>query len=459
MLMKKALLIGLALGLVCAWAVPATAIDWSASGYIMVLGNLSRNMSMIGAGGWTNTTAIPDAALYPGVRVNENGGYMAMQAHLGITARASEDLYGFFKFEMDSRRFGEAGGGGGTIGAYGADQVAVEVKNVFIDFRVPPQLPVWLRIGVQPYAIRPHVFMYADAAGVTGRIMIDPIKMMIRPMYAKVNDPDDCECFDGAEFYAIDMSLPVGPVTPGMFFTYNNVRSSTGVVDSQQLWWIGGYVDGMVGPIKAGLDFIYSGGEVDNRAPTRDQDVGSWLLRGVVSFVWNKLEVGVGGMYVQGEDQDSNDIETFQLPRNFSETRPINGDLMVFNDGWMGSSGWHRPGLITGPGTNWPGFWNVRGFVYYQVLDWLKVGAQLAYIGDTQEGTAGTAGIDALGTDNDDDDSIGWEMAFGTNVNIYKNLSLNTAFGYLIAHKALSLTGGEEPHDPWVLASVLRYSF
>jgi hypothetical protein len=457
MLMKKALLIGLALALVCAWAIPATAIDWSATGYIMVLANVGNNMSMIGAGGWNNTTILPDAALYPGVRLDEMSAYMAMQGQLGITARASEDLFGVFLFEMDSRRFGEAGVGGGSIGAYGADQIAVEVKNLYIDFRVPPRLPIWLTVGVQSYVIRPHVFMYADAAGISGRVMIEPIKMMIRGMYASVSDPDDAESCDGAEFYGLDVNLPVGPVTPGLFFVYQDVRTSATLdPEDTTLWWVGGYMDGMIGPIKTSFDFIYSGGEVDNTT-VANQDISSWLVRGEVSFVWNKLEVGIGGMYVEGEDTDSTDTEAFQLPRNFSETRPINSDLMVFNDGWMGSSGWHRPGLITGPAVNWPGFWNVRGFVYYQVLDWLRVGGQVAYIGDTQSGLA--VGNDALGNDADDDDSIGWEFAIGTNVQIYKNLSLNTAFGYLIAHKAMSLTGGVEPDDPWVLATRLMYVF
>jgi hypothetical protein len=459
MLMKKALLIGLALGLIAVWAVPAMAIDWSASGYIMVLGNINRNVQSYGAGAWNNVTILPADP----TRQDETGSYMAMQGQLGITARASEDLYGAFVFEMDSRMFGEAGAGPGASGkgliaAYGADQNAVEVKNLYIDFRVPPQLPIWLRVGVQSYVIRPHVFMYADAAGITGRILIDPIKLMIRPMYAKVTDTDDYEAVTGTEFYGVDASLPIGPITPGMFFVFEDVRVEGPNPDSTNLFWIGGYVDGMVGPVKGSLDFIYNGGTIENRT-IADQDYGSWLLRGALSFIWNKLEVGVGGMYVEGEDVETADVEAFQLPRNYSETLPINGDLMVFNDGWMGSSGWLRPGLITGPARAWPGFYNVRGFAYYQVVPWFKVGAQLAYIGDTVSGVSGGVGGDALGNDADNDESIGWEMAFGTNINIYKNLTLNTAFGYLFAGKALSLAGGVEPEDPWILATRLMYFF
>jgi hypothetical protein len=455
MLMKKALLIGLALGLVVAWSAPAMAIDWSATGYIMVLGNVNRNVD--GVIGWNMTDLVPASD-----RLDETGAYMAMQAQLGITARASEDLYGAFLFEMDSRRFGEAGIGGGSIGAYGTDQVAVEVKHVYIDFRLPPKLPVWFRVGIQPYAVRPHVFMYADAAGATARVSVDAIKLGLTAMYAKANDADDYEAVTGSEIYGFDVNVPIGPVTPGAFFLYEDVRVEGPDPDDTSLWWIGGYIDGMVGPVRGSLDFIYSGGQVDNRVAA-DQDIDSWLIRGEFAFIWNKLEVGVGGWYVEGEDTDTTDSETFQLPRGFSETRPINGDFMVFNDGWMGSSGWHRPGIITGPAINWPGFWSVRGFVYYQIVDWFRVGGQVAYIGDTHSGAADTGAypntIDALGSDADDDESIGWEFAVGTNVTIYKNLSLNTAFGYLMAGKALSIGTGVEPDDPWIIASRLMYVF
>jgi len=436
--MKKALLIGLALGLLVAWSVPAMAIDWSARGAITIMGNVQRNV----------------ATFAPGTFPDEMGSYVSMRGDLGITARASEDLYGQFTFRADSSRWGETTAGANSVGVWLADQVAVEVDELYIDFRVPPQLPIWLRVGVQPFMARPNVFLIAWGPGVTGRIMIDPIKLMIRPMYGKVTDNSDWEAVTGTELYGVDASLPIGPVTPGAFFFYENLRVEGPDPDATSLWWIGAYADGMVGPVKGSLDFIYNGGTIDNRN-VADQDVNSWLLRGVLSFVWNKLEVGVGGMYVKGEDTDTNDVETFQLPQTLD--RFANDDTQVFCGGWMGTGPFRQPALIVVPATNWPGFWNVRGFVYYQVVPWFKVGAQLAYIGDTQSGAL--AGMDALGTDNDDDNSIGWELAFGTNINIYKNLTLNTTFGYLMAGKALSQAGGVKPDDPWLLVSRLMYAF
>jgi hypothetical protein len=437
MLMKKALLIGLVLGLVAAWAVPAMAIDWSARGNITVIGHVQRNVATFGG-----TGTFPD----------EMGSYVAMRGDLSITARASEDLYGVLTFRADSMRWGEAAGG---IGVWGSDVVAVEVDECFVDFRMPPKLPVWFRVGVQPFIVRPNVFFLSWGPGVTARIMIDPIKLMIRPMFAKLSDGSAWEAVTGTELYGVDASLPIGPVTPGAYFFYENLRVVGPNPDDTDLWWIGAYVNGKVGPVKGALDFIYNGGGIDNRT-LADVDVSSWLLRGELSFVWNKLEVGAGGMYVAGEDTDTNDSEMFRYPAGLA--RFANTDTQVFTGGWMDTGPWLHPYLIQLPPTTfWPGFWDVRGFVYFQALDWLKVGAQVAYIGDTQSGTA--AGMDALGSDADDDDSIGWELAFGTNVNIYKNLTLNTTFGYLMAGKALSQAGGVKPDDPWMLVSRLKYTF
>jgi hypothetical protein len=100
-------------------------------------------------------------------------------------------------------------------------------------------------------------------------------------------------------------------------------------------------------------------------------------------------------------------------------------------------------------------------FVYYQATDWLRLGAQFGYIGDTVSGynTYVGSGGDAIGNDQDDDDSIGWEFDFGVNIQLYKNLAWETGFGYLLAHKALSQAGGFAPEDPWALQSRLMYFF
>lgn len=460
--MKKALLIGLALGLVVAGAVPALAVDLTASGYIGVAGTLFRN-----------TNPAPPFALYappgylhrsPATAFNdEMGSTLTGRAELAFMVRASEDLYGVFKFRMNTngaQRWGVAGG----WGQEGGTSISVGVQHLYMDFRVPPKLPLWFRVGLQNIWIRGWIFMCEDVPAVSARVMIDPIKLSVTGYFAKLIDASATEATTGAEFYAIDTKIPLSfdsvNIAPGIFFAYQTQRwalAASNDPNAQKLWWLGVNVDGGIGPVKMQVDFIYNGGTLENTT-IADQKYGSWLINGVVSFVWQKLEVGVGGKYIKGEDVNSNDIESFQLPGSGtynSESMAVSGDFVVFDNGWMmPGPGWPANiGLIDGPGNFWFGYWTLRGFAYFQVVDWLKVGAQVGYIGDTVKNG------DCIGTDADDDSSIGWEMDFGVNVQIYKNLALHTAFGYLFANKALSQAGGIKPASPWGWQSRLMYMF
>ncbi len=167
-------------------------------------------------------------------------------------------------------------------------------------------------------------------------------------------------------------------------------------------------------------------------------------------------------MYVQGDDASTTDkFEGFVLPQS-QRDYPLAPDSVVFFGAWMDSNPvGHEYGLIYGPQKQWQGFWYARGFAYYRVFPWLRVGAQLMYLGDTvKNGDNPFFGRNQYTQmDADDDHGIGWEMDFGVNLQIYKNLTFNGAFGYLFAQKALSLAGGIDPADPWVFVGTLLYTF
>jgi hypothetical protein len=313
-------------------------------------------------------------------------------------------------------------------------------------------------------------------------------------------DPDNWSATDGAEFFAIDTKFPLAfgsfNIAPGFFFAYEDIRyggifdplgfvtrdpmwMSPGTIpDDITLWWFGANFDGGVGPFKYQFDFIYNGGEItDTFATPLDIDVSGWLVNGSLSFMFKKFEIGMGGKYITGEDYDDWDTsETFYLPgdRNWtstgyaSESIAVSGDFIIVDNGWFTRGpGWPGMGLLDGPSVYWPGMWNVRMFAYYQATDWMRIGAQVGYIGDNVAGTRVLvsanepviAGGDAIGNDLDDDHGIGWEFDFGVNLQLYKNLALETGFGYLLAQKALSQAGGVKPDNPWALQSRLMYFF
>lgn len=467
--MKKGLVATLVLGLALMLAAPAMAIDWSASGYIAITGNAFKNAT------WQQKPQVPGP---PGVtnttHFDEQGAYIGLRNRLMVTARADKDLYGVMYFEIDSGRFGtlaEAGVGEEHAGVWGADETAVEVKNVYIDFKIP-QIPVWIRPGIQGYVLRPALFLFRDGAGVSARVKIDPMKMNITGMYGKMRDPDTWDSFEGAELYVFDMNLPIGPLKVGGHFTFENVRGSADLgsaggvfgaagADSAKLWWLGAYANGKIGPVKTEADFIYNGGKADMPVGS-DVDYGSWLLRLLGSVVFGNLEAGLGFMYVQGEDFGDADVSTFVLPGLVSEGCAICGDSIVFHTGWMGTDpGALAPGFI-GPDNVWVGHWYLRAFAMYQVLEWMKLGAQVAYFGDTNKDGDVFDPYPGSAVDPEDDDYIGVELDIGTNITIYKNLSFRGGFGYMFAGDALKMWSGtawEKPADPWVFVGTLLYTF
>lgn len=432
-----ALVVGVAL------AAPVMAIDWSASGWI--------------GSSWANYRNIPTT--YDDLK---NDRFWS-RARVKFTARASENLYGVMYFEMDSANWGETGEskdkdtglvkrtGRNHIGAWGADQVAVEVKNCFVDFRIPGiELPVWARVGIQPFVIRPVVLLYADGAGVTVRSKVQNVTLAAG--WAKAVDSNTATASDDTDAYFFMASGKVGTFSVGgywLFVNGNDFDDSGNKTGEPELHWIGAFADGKVNNVNLTLDFIYNFGDDDYG----DIDYSGYYFRGVASYLYDKFEFGLGGHYASELDEtDTDDYKGFKYPKK-SEAFAINNDSVIFG-GWF--IGFSNMGDLSALAPNfdmtWPlDTWGVRGFVHYQAYDWLKLGAQIAYWGDNVENG------DKFGEDVKDDDEIGWEFDIGAKVKLYKNLTWGLAFGYLAAGDALDQDGGID--DPYAIVSSLVYTF
>ena len=506
-------MLAVVIGLAITMAVPAMAADLTATGFIGISGTVFKNIPPAVPGYYLNTT-------WDGPAFNKMGAYMALRGRLGFNLRASEDLVGVFMLEMDSNQFGEWGATGqrNVAGTFGADRNAVEIKSIYVDFRIPPKLPVWARIGLMTYALRPQAgFMLFDATGVQLRSTIDPIKLNVTGMYAKILSATDggnaagttadasyWEAVTGSELYGIDMNIPLTfspkfSIKPGAFFVYQTMRMSgsaagiggTGAAgtgypiqkfaagtDDAYLFWLGAYLNGKLGPLPMELDFIYQGGKVTyTQATNQHTTLNSFLFRGWISYVFKGLEVGGGAMYVQGENYKKYNqtaagagatmqyapnsgaaSSRFILPQPATDAVP--GDSIVYTGGWMGTGINAHIGALLAPETELPGFWYARGYAYYKVFDWMKVGAQLMYIAGTDRYNDNTPFVEYYNARHDNgDNGIGWEMDYGVNVQIYKNLSFNGAFGYLFPQKQMSMAGGQAPAAPWQFVGLLLYTF
>jgi hypothetical protein len=525
MLMKKALLIGLALGLICAWSVPAMAIDWSAVGAFtiknMYYKNVDfRNPTFIGGVPGSNRFLGGSATAFSGPVYglagindpawNRECWWMQMRGDILIYAKASPDLQGVFGIEVNSTRFGETElaalpASGGYAGRWNADATAISVKIMLIDFKVPA-LPVRMKAGIQAYQLRNPVFLYADAPGISANVKIDTeaVVFNINPFWAIMSHGSatlggsagiytDWTTSDDSNLFGVDMNAVIGDIKPGVFFAmqrqsqlYNTTVAPAGE-GNRNLWWVGAYLDAGLGPVSANLDFIYNGGydaresgtintlDVMDPAPldliamrrTYGVRHEGYLFRGVVAYTMNKFKFGVGGLYGSGDNLNSLGVnESFKVPYR-SEATKFNDDFVVLT----GDFGLRQPfgtnnvgGLYKAWSSPGQGVWYVRGFADFAVTDWLKLKVNAGYIGDTCNGSQAQSyairGGDEFGTDADNDSSIGWELDAGVQINIYKNLYLDSAFGYIIAGKALAgQIYGYRAQDPWVWATTLTYQF
>jgi len=489
--MKKALLIALVLGLVVAIAAPALAVNLMIKGQFAIKGEYYNNIQKDtavgvdeylfygGRGGYIYpgppATPLPYVNYGAGPPLptdadwNEENAWIQMRTIMALVAVVSKDLYGALVFEIDSNRWGDNGTGSGNAGKWGTDQVAVEVKNAYINFKVP-QVPVTVKAGIQGYGVRSHLCLLKDAAGLSAVIEFktDPVTVAIKPLWAKMLENLDHTQADDSDLYGIDVNLAFGNIKPGVFFLYQDRRQkwngTPAVEGDSHMFWIGPYVDAKVGPVDFTLDFIYNGGKEDftGASPYKDIDHEGWVLRGEAAYTLNKLRVGVGGLYGTGDDLDTNDDESYRVPY-LSEAAAANKDFLILTGDWVVNApyGFSYSGSFFKPFSDiGAGVWYVRAFADYQVLDWLTVMANAGYIGDTTEGNGYLYNVgDTFGRSTDDNNSIGFEMDVGTAIDIYKNLKWSIAFGYLIAGDALNSAGDARPHDPWALASTLVYAF
>jgi hypothetical protein len=508
--MKKMLIIALALGLAVTMAAPAMATDWSARGHIFIGGAIHRTVPPAAAQGWGFVPGPPPGTLDPvpggtpaagGDGWNDTFAWMKMGANLTITMTQSEDLYGVLGFNMNSRRWGEAGNQA-TVNEMGSwyrlahddsGTLSVLVNEAFIDFRVPPKLPVWLRMGIQPFVIRPWLVVMTNGPGITARTMIDPIKLGINLGWAKKWEGYDWDC-DDVDAFTADVNMPIGPVRVGSFVWYENHNQwwptdagvfDSGARDEADIYWVGFYADGRIGPVGLQFDWVYNGGEIKydasgwGGAPPQDQDIRAWVIRGVLDVSpMDKLMVGIGALYSTGEDLSTNDLENYESVGGWDGVRaqgyPAMQDFLLMTGGVMGIVPSRGPmvAYLGGP-VSMGGLWYVRGFAQYMATDWLRLIANFGYIGDTVDdgNKLGTAWDPTEVTGLRDDDEIGFEMDFGFNIALYKNLQWGVAFGYLFAGNALDRysdpawvpnagTGtNEDPNDPWCLMSAILYTF
>lgn len=512
-----AVMLGLLVVAFSATAFAQAKLDFRASGFIDMVTEWWVN-AVGGAYGATGG----EQALQLG-QLNKTNAYVESRLRLKFDAVMGKELSGTIFFEGDSTNWGDINPSGAQRNYYGywsADRAALEIKNVYFDWGIPYfgiPVPMSMRVGVQPMSIRNDLFIYTDGAGITLNITPDPVSiqaMWFKPWEGRQADSDDVDVYGltasykyekltfggygvywNANTFPINLSanLPYGN-------PYTNVAGSTPSFRAD-MWWIGAYMDGQMGPVLTKFDFIYDWGKVKwndpYKAGKQDLDFSGWAARGYVTYPWELFEFGGAAMYATGDDYKKtnrahlpNDqtpwigpvlnpatpkiaptkVGAFVVPPG-SEAPAIAGDSVVFYSSWVnrGNTGIaNRLDYAGLSGSPYGGTWFAKAFAAYKPCPWYKISAYGLYIGDTtKNGNTFGSRRDATGQLKDSS-SIGWEFDLYNEFQIYKNLKYTLAGGYLWAGDALKKQSVFVPgtgivnfdlKNPWIITSQLIYNF
>jgi len=532
--MKKIVVLCLAGFLILAFGATGFAqdkLEFRASGSFDVQTHWSQNVPPLNANATPIYNSLPadyntfvpaNGGASPTNALNKNVAYWDSRFSLRFDAVMSKELSGTLQFEIDSTRWGNSLGGqrpgseAHAVGAWSTDKVAVEVKYMYMDFGLPYfgiPVPMTVRAGIQPLAVRPAFFAATDGAGVSAAIKIDPVT--INPLYFKPAEGADWVSNDDVDVYGLQVNARVSTFTIGGYgFLYhmgNNyamgqqgftnppvgpINPYTPGTQHAQFYWLGAYADGKAGPVDINFDFGADWGTVKSRnsggnsAP--NVKYAGWASRLKVDFPWEKFNFGVIGMYATGSDANrtsqsglagstaadgtpSTRVSGWMVPAG-SEAGAVNSESAVFygmEAGASGGQGWavnHNYAQSSkGP---FGGSWFAKAYTSAKVTPWYKVTLQGLYIGDTGSNgnTYGTARryVGASGSAAGllrNDDFIGVELDLLNEFQIYKNLTFKVFGGYLWAGNALDLysgsttTGNFAIHNPWALRTRLIYTF
>jgi hypothetical protein len=456
-------------------------LEFIASGFIDAQSTWGRNITTGNAAAGLYRT-VPSTYLPGGAGYDDTVAFMSTRARLKFDAKYGKEVSGTIFFEMDATRWGEvettSGIGRNKMGYWSGDRTALEIKNCYIDFGLPfIPVPVSMRVGLQPLALRTNFFLYTDGTGITTNIKVDPANIQL--IWAKALENADYNS-DDVDVYGVHANAKIESITAGAYWFYYNMNTyplADGAVNNQAAFhWIGLYADGKVGPVNLNFDAIYDHGKVESKVGLADVKYRGWATRLKIDFPWEAFNFGLVGMYASGADANKTNstgdpaatkqkVKAYVSPPG-SEAFAIFCESIVFygtplNTTYTGigvAGNYTKVSRGTLGGT-----WMAKLYGSFKATPWYKVTLQGLYIGDTTKNgnTVGTA-RKADGVTYRDDKTIGWEFDLINEFTIYKQLSYSIGAGVLLPGDGLKYwdgTGNDKPKTPWAVIGRLVYNF
>jgi hypothetical protein len=437
--MKKLLVLSLALAMVVAFTLPASAFESVFGGYWRV-----RAISQEKFSGQNNG----DGDLN---RVDS-------RTRLYYTAVLNDNLKFINKFEFDNQWGNTAQGG---YGDYGADGIGIEIKQTYIDANMGP---VRAKIGTFDVTYA-RGFIYADEqSGVTLSFKIGDFLIPFSwtkgfegntgTLGANSKDVDVFGLYPVFQFgeafnlnpfviygYSKDDAAPMTGTT-GLSTYGQNAYTDPYTADGAGVYWLGANADFNIGPVALWATGVYVGGEIKNSAAGGDDiDVKGYLGAVGASMALGPVELHGQGFYASGDDdEDDSDFEAF-----FG----IGGGGVGWAYYWseiMGLGVFDQQASAGQPNADVSNLWALNLGASFKPMEKLKLTGDIWYASLVERNQTG-------------EKKLGTELDLKADYQLAEGLNLTLVGAYLFADDATSNTADDNDKDPYELGAQLSISF
>lgn len=443
---KKMLAFAAVTALTAATAVPAMALENEFHGMYKFMGY--------------QTNIFNGSSLNPAFSSDAHSGFYAEQrARLLYTAKANDNLKLVTHFEMDARFGGKDAtylGAGNDAGNLDADQLTLETKSVYLDFKCPIT-DANVKVGIQPWGdAYGSLFLAADMTGVYATKKFDPATVSLGWFRFDDNTTDAIALASGpgqttADLIVLDAKFAVNKdVTVGA--SYYNIQNDTGTATPayELLHMVGVNADLKLGPAAVKPFAAYQFGERNATS-----DISAYVLGATAKVKAGAGSVNLAGFYMSGEDSTSTatDTDAFQVV-GASQTyfNPANMWLLIRNSGAINSSTSVLTNDMTVGGRGsiglFAGYEATMGKVFYN--------ANIGYMMTAEERT--NSGIK-------EDGAIGTEINAQVGYKLFDNMSVSAAAAYAFLGDGLSgstterFGGATDADDPYLVNVQVSYTF
>ncbi len=438
--MKKLLVLSLAVVMVLAFTLPASAFESVFGGYWRTRAFTQQNF-----------TGDDDLSFDDG---RNDLSRVDTRTRLYYTAVLNDNLKFINQFEMDANW----GTGGSQYGDIGADGIAVEVRASYVDATMG-----WVRmtLGVQPLQLGRGHIISDQMAGVVlstkfGEHLIPFTWFKVNEGGAGLNSDDSdvfalYPVFNFGENFSLNPFVAYGYSNNGdanaanIFSTYGQ-NAGTGpagfaVDDGIGVYWLGANADLTLGSWNLWATAIYVGGELESD-DTTDVDVKAWTASIGASVPLGPVSLHGQFVYTSGDDDaDDDDYEAY-----FG----VDGAGAGWSYYWAEIMG---NGIFDAQSSAGSGGGNPSNIWFAQIGATIKPMEKLSLTGDLYY---------AQKPEDDfvtDEDELGFEVDLKATYQLVEGMSIDLVGAYLFADDATALTDDGNDDDPWEVGTRLQISF